>query len=94
MFDDSKRLDGLEAQMAEVRKWISGTTDVVNKTNERITKLNEYVDRWFTQNNENFKVLGKRIDDAETATKENDAAIKKLQQRCANLEADVKKLKK
>jgi len=95
MFDDSKRLDKLEAQMAGVEKSIAelrSALDGLSKSSgEKFKALdfqNEDKDRQFAG------IRKSRLEPLETDSKTLNDAVKKLQQRCTNLEAAVKKLSK
>jgi septal ring factor EnvC (AmiA/AmiB activator) len=95
MFDDSKRLDKLEAQVAELTKAYVKTVDAAEQWTKRLdsfdTDITKRLDDAIKQINENDKAIDKHFSDLE---KRLDADVKKLQQRCANLEATVKKLSK
>jgi chromosome segregation ATPase len=98
MFDDSKRLDKLESQMAEVLKALSSNAKLMDENtrafNEFDKNITKRLDDAITQINTNDKSYEKRLDSLEKLIAKFDGEIKKLQQRCANLEVTVKKMGK
>jgi chromosome segregation ATPase len=90
MFDDSKRLDKLEADMAALQKAHGSTVDKVDKNFTQVNENNKVYGK-------NFEVLQKEVTDLTATVKKLGSledAVKKLQARVSNLEAAVKKLGK
>lgn len=95
MFDDSKRLDKLEAQMAGVEKSIKELTAAIEtmaKANDSKFKAldfaNEDKDRQF------LGIRKSRLEPLEDEAKSQTATLKNLSQRVALLENQMKKLNK
>jgi flagellar capping protein FliD len=91
MSDEDKRLDAIEKWIASTTKIMDSNTKTLGDFDKNITKR---LDDAITQINTNDKSYEKRLDALEKSSGKSDADVKKLQQRCANLEAVVKKLSK
>ena len=91
MFDDTKRLDALEAKLADLNKAYSTSVEAINKNFKEVAdKRQSLVD----QLNDFLKIHNKSIEDLEKANADLDGTVKKLQQRVATLDADMKKVRK
>ncbi len=97
MFDDSKRLETLERTTATLKSDADGQRTVTDALGKSVGKVEGDIAKMRRE----FEGLVKTINEmlsrqikADDTIREHDGAIKKLQQRCANLEAVVSKLKK
>jgi predicted nucleic acid-binding Zn-ribbon protein len=91
MFDDSKRLDTLESQVAALTKQNAASVEAANKG---IKELADKHQSLIDQLNDFTKLYNKSVTDLDKADIDLAAEFKKLQQRVATLEADMKKVKK
>jgi hypothetical protein len=94
MFDDSKRLDALEKSVGDLKKRIDDAIVELNKHIDNFKKSDEATEKYKESANKALESIYKRFDGDEKTISADGDAIKKLQQRCANLEAVVKKLQK
>ncbi len=98
MFDDSKRLEQLESRMSALEARANNTNKALNDWTTKLEAFDEGIrkrhDDAVNQTNENNKALKKRFEALEKSVTGFDGDIKKLQQRCANLESAVKNLGK
>jgi uncharacterized protein YlxW (UPF0749 family) len=96
MFDDSKRLDKLESQMAEIAK--AKTDDRLNEMikahNESVKNLGDWIKQLEKTVTDNAVLMVKSNNEFRKQIGDLQGEVKKLQQRCANVEAAVKKLGK
>jgi uncharacterized protein YaaN involved in tellurite resistance len=74
MFDDSKRLDKLESDMANVGKF----QEAVRKNFESLQKYQDGIGKDFETINKNFQDIWKRLDGLEKSMKAVEAKVKKI----------------
>ncbi len=108
MFDDSRRLDNLEARLDALQKAHHATVTIVDsnstvnaKNFEMLKTRLDDVNKWEGEANksfdvaaENFKYGFKQLEELAKQVSDADAATRKMLQRIASLEATVAKLKK
>lgn len=101
MFDDSKRLDALEAAVKKL-DGAAGTNETrIAGAEKGVKESKDYTTNFIESSMKMFSEVKARITSVEDANKDLaktvatlEGDVKKLQQRCASLETEVKKLRK
>ncbi len=91
MFDDSKRLDNLEAQVAALTKAGAAAAEANSKSFKEVAEKRQSL---IDQLNEFLKMYNTEVGDLQKLCGDLEGQVKKLTQRVSTLETDMKKVKK